>query len=318
MFVGHWTMKGMAMVRVALRGRLGNAFMLSLMLVWVVVGPTFAGSNPKMLKSGGSNQSTVKTGCQTGKKTFVKAETEKPRYQNGPQSLSRESLLVEVPQISLTIFDKKYSVGGHCVQLPVELVADDYFGSYSTQASWNYPENILRMRASDYDQICYKNQVCNKNGDYQGLKVASDESFWEILHHEALHADFIDKYSSLIEDDLGYATFITEMLSYVGANGYDEKFAAEHILKSNTESYSKARYWAKKYLGEMNAKQCTNEKDILKKMGKMGDSESDLPKPRWQCDVCGTVFETGEDLARHLLGDCPSALKKEKTTEGGK
>lgn len=124
---------------------------------------------------------------------------EKPRYQNGPQSLSKESLRVEVPQITLSIFDKQYSVGGHCVRLPVKLVPDDFIKSYSTRAQWSVTENVFRMRASDYHQICQANETCRRNGHYQGMQIESDEEFWKILHHEALHADFVDKYRSLIK-----------------------------------------------------------------------------------------------------------------------
>ncbi len=91
--------------------------------------------------------------------------------------------------------------------------------------------------------------------------------------------------------------FVTEMLSYVGANGYGEKFTAEHIL----ERYPIAGYWAKKYLEELEAKQCQKEKTILEKAKDPGSKPS---KPRWQCTNCGEGFKTGEEYAIHGLGDC--------------
>lgn len=152
-----------------------------------------------------------------------------------------------VPKVQQDLFGKTYSVGGNQISIPVRIVSS--FENKKTGAQWNSSERVITISQETYD-------ISQRMG---ALKLWNhltelDEEVADTLRHEAIHALVDMKYRKSFEDENGEITgeandfyhFMSEMLAYVGGDGYREWFAARKI-SSNPDLYKGASVIADKF-----------------------------------------------------------------------
>lgn len=206
----------------------------------------FAGETPKFNIAEGANQVSI------GNEYIEHAKKE---GNDGDRNYAQ--LEVFVPNVKLTLFNETYSVGGYGVCIRVQLVDDEYFPKTNekgeeihVRGGWNSEDSDIKIRKSDYAEI-------KRNGSSATFKTKED--LGKTLQHEAIHAAFSQEYPYLKSDNPGLYSFVTEMLAYVGASGFDEHKAATHIA----EKYPRAKAFADKYLAEFDKKQCEKQAKVL-------------------------------------------------------